>query len=49
MYCAGAEVSVTFVAGDKDELQIDELITGFGMTELAAGVCRQTRMMIYLF
>lgn len=38
MYCAGAEVSVTLWQEIKDELGIDELITGFGMTELAAGV-----------
>ncbi|MDR7080129.1 fatty-acyl-CoA synthase [Neobacillus niacini] len=38
MYCAGAEVSVTLWQELKDELQINELITGFGMTELAAGV-----------
>lgn len=38
MYCAGAEVSVTMWQEIKNELGIDELITGFGMTELAAGV-----------
>ncbi|WP_349729381.1 class I adenylate-forming enzyme family protein [Peribacillus frigoritolerans] len=38
MYCAGSEVSVTLWNELKDELQIDELITGYGMTELAAGV-----------
>jgi fatty-acyl-CoA synthase len=38
MYCAGAEVSVTLWEDLKNDLQIDELITGFGMTELAAGV-----------
>ena len=38
MYCAGAEVPVSIWEALKEELQIDELITGFGMTELAAGV-----------
>ena len=38
MYCAGAEVPVSIWKALKEEMQIDELITGFGMTELAAGV-----------
>lgn len=38
MYCAGAEVPITLWQELKDELNIQELITGYGMTELAGGV-----------
>ena len=38
MYCAGAEVPITLWQDLKNELKIKELITGYGMTELAGGV-----------
>lgn len=38
MYCAGAEVSKEMWQAIKDTLKIDELITGYGMTEIASGV-----------
>lgn len=38
MYCAGAEVPITLFEDLKNDLGIQELITGYGMTELAGGV-----------
>ncbi|WP_342601852.1 class I adenylate-forming enzyme family protein [Peribacillus sp. FSL E2-0159] len=38
MYCAGAEVSTKMWKDIKEVLNIEELITGYGMTECAAGV-----------
>lgn len=38
MYCAGAEVSQQIWREIKKQLSIEELITGYGMTECAAGV-----------
>lgn len=38
MYCAGAEVSLTMWKDLKSILDIEELITGYGSTECAAGV-----------
>ncbi|WP_216830284.1 class I adenylate-forming enzyme family protein [Alkalihalobacterium elongatum] len=38
MYCAGAEVSTKMWKEIKEVLNIAELITGYGMTECAAGV-----------
>ena len=38
MYCAGAEVSPKMWKDLKTELDIADLITGYGMTECAAGI-----------
>ncbi|KGR90153.1 hypothetical protein CD30_12930 [Ureibacillus massiliensis 4400831 = CIP 108448 = CCUG 49529] len=38
MYCAGAEVSIALWKDLKAVFNINELITGYGMTECAAGV-----------
>lgn len=38
MYCAGAEVPIKLWKDLREVLEIKELITGYGMTELASGV-----------
>ena len=38
MYCAGSEVPAHIWKSLKEEMKIDELNTGYGMTEIAAGV-----------
>ncbi|MBB6446210.1 class I adenylate-forming enzyme family protein [Bacillus benzoevorans] len=38
MYCAGSEVPAHIWKSLKEEMGIDELNTGYGMTEIAAGV-----------
>ena len=47
MYCAGAEVSPKMWKDLKTELDIADLITGYGMTECAAGILQTVQLMIF--